>query len=1082
MRKPAKFIAINGIMMFVFCAVSFAPIAGAETPVYGNKIDTHENVMSTKERLSLARSFIAKMKSGLQHAETYLQGTQTAPKGNVLPEGETLLVQPVLINRLILDDVIFAVSQNKQILLSMRDFSSVLDLPLVVDAQQQTVTGWYIREDKVFNLDMTTKTVITDHGEFILSENVKVEQDDIFVPLVDLAQWIDFDFDLNISTQELQILSDEPLPIISRYNRRKKQRNPYEIPEVSLPRGDDAYKTASAPTLDVFTRSNYRKAGSGAEATKTHNASVRTSGDFAYGTVTTQSQWDNVEQLQNVRVNYKQESPDPELLGPLKARRFELGDVTTARLPLGGIVSQELGARVTNTDSLRTFTSPTTVISGTAFPGWDVELYRNDQLIGFQEVPDDGFYSFNDVDLFLSSNNFKIVFYGPQGEVHEEHISVPVNSQNLARGEAVYDVSLSLSQKNAYNKNTGNKDPDEGSLSIAALYEKPVLPGTTVSAGIRSNEQDELRNTVVNVGASTTVLETLVNGGIAVDDEGEMAAELTLRKDIKDHQIINTVDWRGGDFDSHFGSTNNGVGTLRNTFTMNGPLGIGIGRRPRYNLHMDYSVDSNDDYAMSSSAGFNTSLINSVTLNEQVQHSTSNTSDETLESMTNITGRIGKNRLRVGANYSFKPDSELRSVLATYRRYLNKKVDMEFGVTKQYESGITEYSANLDWQAGFIRLSPSVRYNSEQDFFAGLNTRFGIVHSPAEGRYKMFDRNLSSSGVVSAFVYLDKDGDGIFNAEDEPLEGVVVNAIQNGGRETTDENGLAMFTRMSVLKITDIAVDQESLQDPTWVTGFDGVSIVPREGNVVDIRFPVHISGEVDGIVYARAVPLPEDLRSTDFKEAEPIALRNVEVKLYNAEGELEVSSITDGGGFYYLPRVPPGRYLLITDEKSAAKGNFIRPEPQQIEIGYEGTIIYGNNIYVNSGSGDIPSAFLTDMDDYKKRHPHIDFSRAEHDLVLNLGEYNSRLLMSVVWYKVKSRYENVLGTGDLYVPPAESFADMKTGKHVLRYGLENQTIEQAYARCRALAARDQYCKVEIYPSYMRQAHAELEQPVVQTE
>ena len=246
---------------------------------------------------------------------------------------------------------------------------------------------------------------------------------------------------------------------------------------------------------------------------------------------------------------------------------------------------------------------------------------------------------------------------------------------------------------------------------------------------------------------------------------------------------------------------------------------------------------------------------------------------------------------------------------------------------------------------------------------------------------------------------------------------------------------------------------------------------MPREGNVVDIRFPVHISGELDGSVYARTVTLPEenvDQSLGPVKGPAPVPLRNVSLTLYNAKGEVEQTSETDGGGFYYFPQIPPGRYLLIIDEESAHDGHFVRPEPQRIEIGYDGTIIYGNNIYVETGGGDIPSTFVSDLKDYKAQHPHVDFSEAEHDLVLNLGEYNSRLLMSVVWYKIQSRYPEIVRGGEIYVPPTESFANSRTGKHILRVGIDDTELSDAYDRCRALMARKQDCKVEIYPSYIK--------------
>ena len=1016
--------------------------------------------ISEKQRRSLAQSFVSKLKARLDDIDNQMQVSGFAKNSNILPDGENLLFEAVLAKKIRVDGGILGRVYNGMVLLSLRDIGDVLQLPISIDSDKKTAQGWYIREERKFDLDLNSKIVTTDVGAFNVSDNFVIEGDDILVPAQELASWVDFNIRTDVSTQELHIVSSELLPIQERYLRRNNRRNGYELPEPSLPLGGEDYKAIDVPIVNVATRSTYRKNDGENEGQSNHSASISTAGDFAHGTLSTRAQINNKDQLKNFRANYKQESVDADLLGDLKARRFEVGDVITTRTPLGGNVAQEFGVRVTNTDSLRRFNTPTTNISGDASPGWDVELYRNNQLVGFREVSDDGFYSFDNVDLFLANNNFRLIFYGPQGEVREENIFVPVDRNNIADDVGTYDVSVSLSGKNTYNnRDNHQKDEDEGSLNISAFYEKPVLKETAISAGIRSSQDDGVRNAVGNVGFSTTVMQTLLNGNLAADDEGEISTELAMRHDFAEHEFSDVLSWQGAGFDVH-GSGQNDEDLLKNNLSLSGPLPIKLGLRPRYNLGVNYATDTDDDYIVNTSLGMNTSIKN-IFVNEELRHSTSNEADDILESSTNISGLYGRNRVRFGTNYLIKPDSELTNVLASYKRDITDKLDFEVGVNKRFETSLTEYSAKLDWQAGFIRLSPSITYNNQHDFFAGLNTRFGLLRDPSLGRAKMYDYPISNSGGVSAFVFLDKAGDGEFNDDDEPLDGVVVRAPQNGGRVITDENGVALFTRMNKLRLTDVLLDPDSLQDPTWVPGFDGVSILPREGYIAEIDFPVHISGEIDGSIYAR---------SKDGGNDRSVSLRNIQIKLYNYEGEVEKSVFTDPTGFYYIAAVPPGRYFLIIDEKSASRGGFIRPEPQQIEIGYDGTIIYGNDIYVDVGGEDIPSTFLTDIDDYKARHPHIDFSYDDYNLVLNLGEFNSRLLMSVVWYKLRSRYSSILSGGELFVPPADSYADVKTGKHTLRVGLQDNEIAEAYDRCRAFMARELYCKVEIYPSYMKHA------------
>src|SRR5690606_34659098 len=152
---------------------------------------------------------------------------------------------------------------------------------------------------------------------------------------------------------------------------------------------------------------------------------------------------------------------------------------------------------------------------------------------------------------------------------------------------------------------------------------------------------------------------------------------------------------------------------------------------------------------------------------------------------------------------------------------------------------------------------------------------------------RMLERPLTNNGGVSAFVFLDKDGDNVFSDGDEPIPGVVIQAPQNGGRITTDSTGYAFMSRMTGMRLTDVMLDPSSLPDPLWAPGFAGMSVLPREGHGAKIDFPVHQAGEIDGTVYARAGN--GDLRP----------LRGIRLDLYSGNGDVVASATSEPDGFY---------------------------------------------------------------------------------------------------------------------------------------------------------------------------------------
>ncbi|MGH1375555.1 MAG: hypothetical protein ACRBCK_04320 [Alphaproteobacteria bacterium] len=1011
------------------------------------------------QRLQLARDFVSKMKQGKTKADKILGINNVSDKENILPEGEILLLQPTFKKRLRADGVISTLVHNKKMLLSLSDLAIVLRLPINVRDDQGTAQGWYIRESKKFLLDVNKKTATTDIGVFNISDDVLVQDGDIWVPVGELGSWMGTDFNVRIASQEIEVSGKETYPLEAQLNRKRGGLHNRVIPPSTLPLGSTPYQAADVPVIDVTTNTSYQKRGDNDEATKNYNANISAVNDFAYGTLRTRANLEKEDKLSSVRLNYKQESVDGGLLGPLNARRFEVGDVITSRVPFGETVSQELGVRVTNTNLVRRTVIPSTGVSGTGTPGWDVELYRESQFLGVQTIGDDGLYQFSNINLFLADNNFRLVFYGPQGEVHEENLYVPVNQALLSRGKGVYDFSVTLNDKVTYAKNPIDEE-GTGEPNFSGVYEKPFSNGVTVTLGASSIRGNDDRETQGSVNISAPIGQTLVGAGVSIDDNSDVISEASLRRNFGKHEAIYSAG--ASSLNGDDGEDN--TFSLSNNIALQGPLPFGGEGSLRYNFSGNYLSNSEEGDSYGANAGLSGS-VSLLTYGAQFQYRNDDgEGEDDLASFYNLSGGYGRNHLRLSANYDILPESQLQTVDANFRRNVNNDLSFQLSAQKNVVESLTSYGAQVDWQAGFIRLSPRISYNTNKDFTATLSTRFGLLKDPYKNKWKMYDRSFATVGTLSAFVYLDKDGDGIFNGDDEPLPDVIVLAPQNGRQKRTDENGIAFFDRMARLLKTDVFVENDSLQDPTWISGFEGISVVPREGYVAEVEFPVHRAGEIDGLVVAKN-------SGQENHDGNSVSIRSVAIHLINEDGEREQTVHTDHGGFYYIPQIPPGRYFLIIDSESAQRRGIIRPMPQPIEIGYDGTIMFGNNIEVEIGDTDVPSEFLSDIEDYKALHSEIDFTNKDYDLVLNLGDFNSRLLMSLVWYKMKSRYGAILGGADLFVPPKQSNPDAKTGKHTIRVGLSDKTLETAYSRCRAFMARGQYCKVEIYPSFIRQAN-----------
>lgn len=1045
------------LVYFYAALIALIPAAAIAEVVKDTSLPAaHE--MTLSDRMTLARDFVARLSGKLKEADRSMGGLNTADVRG-LADGEELLFQVRLPNRITLQAPILGLVEDRRLKISLRDFANTLDLPIQYDGETLQANGWYIRKNKSFALDGKSRRVKTDHGDFTLSDAVRVDADDVYAPFEELANWFGIEIKPNVGALDLKIASSVPFPIEEKFARQKRKFKNYDVGPAVLPRLADEHDVAGVPFVDVSTMSNYRRPGSGGKAELQQNASVRTAGDMLGGTLQTQSQFDREDKLTNIRANYKQESLTGDLLGPLKARRFELGDVTPVSVPLNRNAVSGLGARITNADPDRSNTRATTRITGTAFPGWEVELYRENQFLGYQTVDDTGLYVFDDVDLNTEDNRFRVVLYGPQGEVNEEEVFVPVDRRRLAKMGSAYDVSVTAQNTQTYRKQKF-EDEDKGAPNVSAMYEVPVGDWSAVSAGVATRQDNGVQKAMAHAGLSTKALGTLLNVNTAIDNESEMAAEIIARRKLGEHQLRNTTSFATDQYGTPEPDKTNLLTDFRdereaneifgNNFGIDGPLGLGIGQNPRYAFGLDYSLLSDGNDYTDIVAGYNT-MLKPITLGQQFRYRMSGDGEEDqLDSLTNIGGSIGRNRVRLVANYEVMPDSHLKSLGASLRRKIAKSADLELGLSREMETKLTQGSARVNWDAGFASISPGISYNSDRDLAATLNTRFGLARDPISGSIKSYDRLISSYGGASVFVFVDKNGNNSFDEGEEPVEGAIVRAPQSGSREVTDEKGYAFIRNLNRMRLTDVFVDPESLADPFWVSGYEGASILPREGHVASLIFPIHMAGEMDGTIYAR------DARGNQRP------LRGVRLGLYDANGKNVQSVITETDGFYLFSKIPPGRYYVNVDDASLPKTT-ARPFPKEINIGYEGTTIYANNIYLEEGKAGIPINILSQTA-YGAHAKEFE----GRTLALNLGSYKSRLMSGLVWFKLRSRHPGLFQNADLVTKPSELVPD-EGQNYVLRLSLRKDDLDKAYQTCDIIVRGGGECAVEILPGGLGQ-------------
>ncbi len=1007
--------------------------------------------------LDLARKFVNHVGGDFKQADDYLLSLDPKARRRAqykveIPDGEMLLLQISIIDRkntLKFPEPVIAFKKGDDMMVSLSDFFRVADFAIEVSPAQGSAAGWYIRKNQTFRLDVKTLTATVQGKDVALAPgDIEAQETDILMKATVLGKLFDFKADIFPGAQAMNVETKQKWPAVEKYERLHR-REGIKVPPPELPRLDDPYKVVSVPNMDISTSRSFQRSREG-QISRSDSYDLVATGDMLGHTARITASGSVETRLDEARITFKRQSENPDLLGGLHAREYEFGDIGSG-----------VGLRATNRNPYKT-SDVTAAIEGEMFPGWDADLYRGSQYVD-NITNSDGTYRFEDVELSPGINNFTVRKYGPLGEIEEEEVNV-YSSPRLqdTGGDGLYNVSVAAAQTDLWTKHEQH-GVDKYTPVVDASYEWQAGENTAMNTSFSTSQQQGQQKTFTGLGVATYFKGTYLNANINTDMDTAYTASAYARRSLWGQNVSVGVGYTGEDFGAL------GKSHTVDSYTLDASV---RGRLPyvtgTYNAATSYTEDGKGNWTQLNRFGAGT-RVNTIGISTDLSQTNTGSADGSssgaTSGQTSLTGRLLGLHWRAGTSYDIDPEWSINSYNLDLSRGLAKNIKGNFSIQHDPNTDLNNEALSLVWSGKYVRMAPKITYDSQNNLGIFLNSNFGLAYNGYGKDIIMRGKDMTEFGGVSAFVYLDRNGSNKFDEGDEPIHDAIVEAVQSFSSATTDEKGEAFIYDLKANTITDVRLNDNSFFDPYMVPGFDGVSVVPRPGHEARIEFPVHNGGEMDGTIYLQ--PLQGKVR----------ALRNVRLGLYDADGRLKQSATTSFDGFYLFQKIHPGRYFLLIDEKDAKNFGFLRPLPEEISFGYEGTIIYGHNITVNKTApdapGDIPLSMGADYTGYAGMNPALDAAAlAGKSIVLNLGSYNSSMLMSVMWYKIRSRYGAIVGDTKLLVEPNESYPDPDTNLNTLRVKLQGYDVEDALRRCRALMARGLYCGVEALPQMMKEAKA----------
>jgi hypothetical protein len=917
--------------------------------------------------------------AGLAHAETAVGSSlahSTPTENSKALDAFTRSEDDLVLVDITVDDVTLMQSvpgyaAKNGLVLPLGQLAEAVEFPIKI-AKEGTAKGWFYYEDNRFALDVA-KHEVTIGGSTKSFDPAMVEKhnDDIYVDTRLLDEWFKLKTDFNFSTQTVNIspAGEEKLPIqlASEFEKRKARfDNAYREEKKTYPTTRIPYQLAAIPYADVSATMGYDQGQSKSPFSAT--TSIEATGDLFYMTSDFFVTLDEEDGIDNLRWSLSRRDPEGqifsndeairhtwlgELATDLKITEVTLGDVFTPALPLTARNQSGRGAYISNRSFDSTSQFDRTALEGDILPNWDVELFRNDELLAYQRAGSDGRYIFTDVPLVSGVNIFRLVFHGPFGETREEIRRINLSNELSKAGQSSFSMGV-LQEETALisvrPETSGAVGTDgqntKGRIRSFFDYEYGITDnlaffGQLVQMPVETGGMEGFAT--AGLGASLWGVYGRVDASRSTDGGNALQGSvqtnlygvtLTGQHQIFDNFISDYTTKNVGGLTSTPGNASATNPLVEHTEARaDTPLDLGF--LPRLNLGFTGARSIFDDgmeadaltQRLSTSLG-RVSLSNNISW-ENSQGGANPTGREIEGDFTISAPLLWGTLIRGSTRYNIKPETEIESLALAGDKIIDNIYALRGEVTHDLgeDNNLTTFTAGVSRKFEQFQLGLNSSYNTDNQAAVFMNLTFSVGPDPrSPGDWQFFADQTARDGLVSARTYLDRNDNGKYDGGDELVSKASVRS--DGGWGTTNDKGTVLLRGQRTTAKSSVELDGDSLINPSWVVKNGGYSVVTRPGTPVMVDFAVGESGSIEGTTYMKKSDGTRDVAS------------NVMLQLLDKTGSMVREERSSFDGYYYFEKVPVGEYTLRVSPNQLQRKELVSSPPVKISIKNEESMI----------------------------------------------------------------------------------------------------------------------------------------------
>lgn len=800
-------------------------------------------------------------------------------------KAEPLFLMPI-IQGYEVDEIVPAV-RNGNDYIDIEALANVLQMRLDVAADNSTVTSMFLGQEhvlRVADIDSSLYKIVS--GRIYLAKNL---YEDIFP----ITLRVDY-FHMS-----LEIDSDVELPPLSRI--KSQQRRSSFVPFRELDSFEN-YQFDERLWASSIVDFSYRKAYSirdyqrDDEKTYQSNYYQLNLGTLFAGMDTHMSVFgDNHNDHYDPRARFlvgRTFLEEPK--NAVNLTEMKMGDVTGYDSTLFKNTASGRGVFLSSFKDLVMSADKTININGPISDGWDVELYLGEQLIGFRQSSINGRYEFANIPVHYGLNDFKLVFYGPYGEMRTESRRYYSGTSPVQKGEFGYTV-------NAYQEDRYLVEDHEPFVnpSNKAVYDFTGYYGITdhmtLITGL-TQTPEEITDDRQDFG----------NMGLQLIFDGASFQYNTLYN-FTDNKVGHHFEVQG---DVHIGDI-----FLRHEYygDMKSPISYYNGKYLKdlsevrltgivpwsnlpyfisYQENNDHESQKNQEVRFRLSPNFR-GLYSLSVENLWINPSRGQNTNELHFLLHAQRGRLG---LRAHSRYRTSPNAYLSNVGAQvdYRwdRYTYLYFNWDHDRRSEYSlnSNVDRFTITAGRVFSIGGLSLGLGYDTDKDVSvsANYNISFGKVPEKTDvftSGYAQMSRRASLYARV-----LDEN--------DEPVPGVKIMVTGFQDPFVANDNGEVLITDMEPYQKTILSIDPLSADDIALVPEFEEKKLVLRPGTVLPVKIPFVRKGGVEGAIEVQGNP-------HDYK-----------IALLDSAGKTIMTKTPERDGAFIFDELIFGKYDVIIMDK----------------------------------------------------------------------------------------------------------------------------------------------------------------------